>query len=125
MALEKFEYPATGSATNSFLPSRNPSFDGAHEQTDEGILQDQSSGAQEYRYEEGVNIRTITRSYRNMADSEKTSYEAFRAAVGGDVFKFTDYGGAAHTVSFASFVRAFTPQRGNRWDFTIEMREQL
>ena len=125
MALEKFEYPATGTVTNSFLPTRNPSFGGAEESQDEGILLEQSSGLQAYIYDEGVDIKTFRRTYARMANSERTSYEAFRDAVGGDKFKFTDYNAAAHTVTFAEFTRAFTQSPGTRWTWTITMRKEL
>lgn len=125
MALEKFEYPATGGVTNSFLPSRNPSYSGTGDALDEGIIQEQSSGLKAYNYAEGIEIKTLRRRYDNMTTAERASYEAFRAAVGGDLFKFTDHAGAAHTVMFAGFQREFTAQRGDRWAFEITMREEL
>lgn len=125
MALEKYEYPATGAVTNSFLPTRNPSYAEVSETFDEGVVPEQSSGSQEYRYEEGIQIRFHHRTYAKMANSEKTSYENFRNAVGGQKFKFTDASGGVHTVSFASFTRDFTPSTGDRWSWGIVMREEL
>lgn len=125
MALEKFEYPATGAVTNSFLPTRNPSFTDAAETRDEGILLEQSSGKQAYIYDEAVDIKFHRRVYSRMANSERTSYEAFRDVVGGDKLKFTDYDGAAHTVTFAVFTREFSQSTGNRWTWEIAMREEL
>lgn len=125
MALEKYEYPATGAVTNSFLPSRNPSFADAEESQDEGILLEQSSGKQAYIYDEAVDIKIFRRTYARMPASERTSYEAFRDVVGGQQIKFTDYNGTAHTVTFADFVRAFSQSTGNRWTWTVTMRKEL
>lgn len=124
MALEKFEYPVV-TPTISFLPTRNPSFADAEESQDEGILLEQSSGKQAYIYDEGVDIKIFRRTYGRMANSERTSYEAFRDAVGGGQFKFTDYNGTAHTVTFAEFTRQFTQSPGTRWTWTIVMRKEL
>lgn len=123
--LEKFEYPASGTVTNSFLPSRNPSYSNTGDSLEEGIIQEQSSGLKAYNYAEGIEIKTLRRRYENMTTAERASYEAFRTAAGGDLFKFTDHLGAAHTVMFATFQRDFAAQRGDRWSFEIVMREEL
>ena len=123
MALEKYEYPATGSPANSFLPTRNPSYGAVGDAVDEGILSDASAGGQPYNYREGVKLKTHRRSYERLAASEYASYEAFRDAVGGDQFKFTDADAAAHTVTFVAFQRDPKFSAGNRKSFTIEMLE--
>jgi hypothetical protein len=123
MALEKYEYPATGSPTNSFLPTRNPSYGDAGDAVDEGIVSDMSGGGQPYNYNEGVKFKTHRRAYTRLAASEYTSYEGFRNAVGGDTFKFTDADAAAHTVTLAVFKRDPKYSSGNRKSFTIEMLE--
>ena len=125
MALEKFEFPATGTVTNSFLPSRNPSFADAEEEIQEPVIAEQSSGKGEYLYDEGVKLRFYRRVYARMANSERVSYESFRDVVGGQKLKFTDYNAVAHTVTFSEFRRQFTQSTGTRWTFEIAMREEL
>lgn len=132
MALEKFEFPATGVVTNSFLPSRNadPDEEPNLDERDEGIIPEDSSGKQRYNYDEGVEIKLYRRFFHRHSDSERTSYEAFRAAVRGQKFKFTDFQGAAHTVTFDLFERKFRYERVGEggvilWSWLVVMREEL
>jgi hypothetical protein len=125
MSVEKLEYPASGSVTNSFEPSLDPEFSGSGEDLDVGIIAEQSAGAQEYRYSEGIQRKIHRRTFRKMPDADRTAFLAFVNAVLGDVFKFTDYASNEHTVSFANFVFTFQPEEGARWSWTIELREEL
>jgi hypothetical protein len=126
MALEKYEYPATGGVTNSFLPTRNPSYtDGPPESLDESIVSDDSAGGEVYNYAEGRPVNMLRRKYTRLASSEWDSYAAFRSAVKGDKFKFTDAAAAVHTVTFAEFARKPDRSAGNRATFEVVMREVL
>lgn len=125
MAIEKYEYPASGAVTNSWLPPDNPLVDGFAEELEEGIISDQSSGKKQYNYKEAIKIKLHKRFYDLQPQSERTSYESFRDAVGGDSFKFTDFNGAAHTVTFAEFTRRFLLRDGSFWAWEITMREEL
>jgi hypothetical protein len=124
MALEKYEYPATGGVTNSFLPTRNPEYEGREEEVDEGVIIDQSSGKKAYLYAEGVKIRTIRLRWRHMPVADRSSYETFRDVVGGQKIKYTDWQSVARTVTFAGFVRRFTPSSNDRWHWDDELREE-
>ncbi len=132
MALEKFEYPATGVVTNSFLPSKNadPEVEPNLDKLDEGIIPDDSSGKQRYNYEEGIRIRFHRRYFHRHPASERTSYESFRDVVGGKTFKFTDFNGAARTVTVEIFERDFKYEGIGEggvilWSWLVVMREEL
>lgn len=124
MALEKLEYPVT-SPTNSWLPSRNPSYDGARDKREWGVLPQMSSGNKAYLYEEGISCHYFTRSYKRMPESEKTSFLTFKNAALGAKIKYTDQLGAAHTVTFWSWQDEFEPSAGDRWSWTFTLREEL
>ena len=121
----KIEYPSTGSPTATFSPTLEPDWQNSNESVDEGIQQDQSSGNTEYRYKEGLKIKTIKRAFRNMADADRSALQTFLTTVGGELVKFTDWDASTHTVSFASFKTDYRPREGVRWDFDVVMREEL
>ena len=125
MALEKYEYPASGAVTASWLPSQNGTTPGFGEELNEGIRQLQSSGKKEYRYESGVRIKIHRRLYTMVINSEKTSYDSFRDTVAGLQLKFTDHNSVAHTVTFATFTRVFKLLDNDEWEFEVVMREEL
>lgn len=125
MALEKFEYPHTGTVTASWLPSRNPSYDGARDKREFGVVPQRSSGNKAYLYEEGLSCHYYTRSYRRMPDSEWLSYLAFKNTVLGAKIKYTDQAGAAHTATFWSWDDEAEPGVGDRRSFSFTLREEL
>jgi hypothetical protein len=125
MAIEKLEYPATGPVTNSFEPTREADFGGSDERIDLGIVAELSSGAQQYRYSEGIQTKYYRRTFRALPLADKTAFLAFLAAVLGDEFKFTDFAGGTHTVAFDSYAVTFTPEEGNLWTWEIVLREEL
>ena len=125
MALEKYEYPATGAVTNSFLPTRNPSYDGRDQPIQWEVLLERSSGKKTYRYAEGLKVRRFRLRWSRVTDADRTSYEAFRDAVLGADFKFTDYNGAAHTVFFGDQEYDPKASAGNRWSWQDELIEEL
>lgn len=120
---ERFDYPVVSPTTN-FVPAIDPQMSGSGEALDDGIVGDQSAGRTQYRYSEGVILNFIDRAFKNSA-ADKASFKAFKAAVGGDVFKFTDYTAATHTVSFEPGEIVYTPEEGDYWVWKIRMREEL
>lgn len=125
MALEKFEYPDTGTVTHSWLPTRNPSYDGAPEKREWGVVPEMSSGRKLYLYEEGSSCHYYTRSYERMPLSEWQSFLQFRAAVLGAKLKYTDQAAVAHTVTFESFIDEAKPSPGDRRSWSFTLREEL
>jgi len=121
---ERWDYPVTSPTTN-FIPTIDARPAGSPEVGQSGIVADQSSGQQEYRYTEGARFKTIDRSFENNPGADKTAWEAFLAAVGGDVCKFTDYLAAMHTVSFGPEDIQYTPGEAGRYSWKIRMREEL
>ena len=125
MTLEKYEYPATGAVTNSFLPTRNPAYDGRRQAVEWATVLDRSSGKKTYRYDEGIKVRRFRLRWSRFPDAERVNYEAFRdAALGADI-KFTDWSGAAHTVFFGELKYDPQPSAGNRWTWEDELIEEL
>ena len=126
MSLERFDYPTAGAPSTTFVPTRNPAFADVEETLDPGILSEQSSGAQVYRYKEGIKVRIHRRGFRREPTAKKISFEAFDDAVGGANFEFTDYAAVVHTVSFVQpNVLKFTPSAGDRWSWEVLLREEL
>jgi hypothetical protein len=125
VALEKFEYPASGPVTNSWLPTRNPSYDGARPKREWGVVQQISSGKKAYLYEQGITCHYYRRSYKRMAESEWNSYLTFRGVVLGAPIKYTDQAGATHTVTFWDFETEADPSPGDRYSFGFLLREEL
>ncbi len=125
MALEKYEYPASGTVTASWYPTRNPTYADFSEKTARGILMDESFGDQVYFYKEGPKVKVHTRKADRFVESEWAGYDAFRDAVGGETFKFTDGAGAAHTVNFIPDDDEATISLGDRRSWKYSMREQL
>lgn len=126
MALEKIEFPSTGTPTSSFLPTRNPSyFSGPPLRTQLGVISQFSSGDDAYNYKVGRTVNFIRRQYTKLASSEADSYEAFRAAALGDLVKFTDYNGASHIGTFVDFTTETERSAGNRGTIEFEIREAI
>lgn len=125
MALEKLEYPATGTVTESWSPTRNPSYAGAVNEKDMGVAREISAGNKAYTYGSALWTYFIRRAYRSLTDKEKAELENFAGVVGGDEFKFTDHNGVPWKVRFEDFRRAFNPQRGDRWDLDFILRAEV
>lgn len=125
MGVETYEYPASGAPTNTFAPTIDARPDGSGETVADGVVGDQSAGNKQYRYAEGVVVQSIARRYEKNSDADRTSFKAFKTAVGGDTFKFTDYLAAAHTVAFEPGEIEYAPEEGGRWSWTVRMREEL
>jgi hypothetical protein len=124
MATTKFEYPASGSVTDDFLPSLDPVISGAGETRDLGIISEQSAGAASYRYAEGITRTFFRRTFRKMTATDKANFLTFLAAVQGDVFKFTDVDASEHTVYFSSFEFDFQHEEGARLTWAVELCEE-
>jgi hypothetical protein len=122
---ERFDYPTAGAPTTSFVPSIDGWFDSSGETLKHRILRKQSIGEREYRYEQGLSTREITRGYRLMPAADKTNFIAFVNAALGATFEFTDYAAVVHVVAFANFDFPFKPREGIFWDFDVTMREEL
>lgn len=99
--------------------------DQSSEEIDEGIVTDQSAGAQQYRYNQGKRLRIYKRGYRNLTDTERTNFLTFVAAALGATFQFTDFNAAVHTVTFAEYNFKYQPREGVLWDWDIMLREEL
>ena len=126
MALERYDYPTAAAPTVSFAPTRNPSFSGVDETDDDGILTEQSSGRQEYDYEEAINVRTHRRDIDRETSAKRTEFKTFKDTVGAKKFEFTDWAGAIHTVRLdRRDLISYKPSAGDRWSWTITLREEL
>src|SRR3990167_6332528 len=125
MALEKLEPPATGTVTESWSPTRNPSFAGAPRRDDLGIVTDLSAGNQAYNYGRALWTEILTRAYRSLAESEKYAFKNFARTVGADKFKFTDDRGIPWKAQFQEFERDYLPVRGDRYDLAFALRAEL
>lgn len=126
MALEKYEYPSSGPVTASWLPTENTTWAGAPKEIHDGIIADQSAGKQEYQYEEGLRVTIWRRQYILVSNTATSDFQTFRNTVAGDKFKFTDYDGTAHTVSFVPGSIRYTPENDiPEWTFEFEMREEI
>jgi len=125
MALEKLEYPATGTVTESWLPTRNPSYAGAPRRKNYRMAADESAGNQLYAYGSVLWTYLLTRQYGSLSDAEWSSLENFADMVGANYFKFTDPNGVPWKVKFADFERPSLPVRGDRWDADFTLRAEL
>lgn len=125
MATERLDYPTASSPTTSWTPALNAFIAQTSEEIDEGIITDQSAGAQQYRYNEGKRVRLYKRGYSAMSESDRTSFLAFVAAALGAAFEFTDYNSAVHTVTFAEYKFDYRAQEGALWGWEIVLREEL
>jgi len=125
VALEKLEYPDTGTVTASWLPTRNPFYEGRREKREWGVIPQLSSGKKAYLYEQGLSCNYYMLSFSRMPGSEWTSYLTFRNTVLGAKIKFTDFAAAAHTCTFWSWDDEATPSPGNRRSWSFTLREEL
>lgn len=125
MALEKYEFPATGAVTASWLPTANGTYEGWREGYDEGMRIRQTSGKSRKLYESGIRFQILKRFYQARSLTEWNSYVSFRNTVAGQKFKFTDDGGAAHTVTFEIFFRDPQLEGLDLRGFEVVMREEF
>lgn len=125
MALERLDYPASGTVTDSWAPTRNPSYGGAPWEKDMGVVREVSAGNKAYTYGAALWTYFIRRAYRGVLEATKADLENFAAVVGGDLFRFTDHQGVPWRVRFEDFRRVFQPSHGDRWDIEFTLRAEL
>lgn len=124
MALEKYEFPDTGGVTDSWLPTANSVYPGSTEESDEGIISDQSSGVQQYNYQEGIEIDFFRMTYQFMPVTDKNNYQTFKGIVAGKKFRFTDFNGTVHVVTFENFKTVFIPHPAALWNWEVSLRKE-
>lgn len=125
MAIERFDFPAVGTATESWLPDANPLFTDFVNDVDLGVTAKRSAGNRMYHQGTPVVCNYYRRVYANVAASERASFENFRRVVGGQQFKFTDEYGVAHRVTFVEFAMSFKDNLRDNWGFGFTLREEL
>lgn len=121
MALEKFEYPIWGTVTHSWLPAIFPTYPEFALGLDLGVASKKSAGGQLYAQGLAQNTRTFERHYQYVSEAERAAYEAFRVAVGGDRFLFTDELGVVRVARFADYALRW-PAMLDRWEFSLALR---
>ncbi len=125
MALEKFDYPAVGAATDSCLLSVNPSFADFANGRDLGIATKISAGNKLYGFGAAMHTGIFKRNYQNVPEAERASFENFRSVVGGDYFKFTDERGVPHKAQFADFAPMWQDAFNDNWSFSVNLRAEM
>ncbi len=125
MALEKFEYPASGNVTDSWLPTANPIFPEFVNGRDLGIAVEVSAGNKHYAYGAALHSTFFQRVYQNVNESDRAAFENFCSVAGGDYFKFTDERGVPHKVKFAAFAPTWKDAFNDNWSFAFTMRGEM
>ena len=125
MGLERFDFPATGTATESWAPTSNPIYPEFVNDVDLGVVSKRSAGNKIYNQQSPTVCNYYRRVYRDVPASERDDFENFSRVVGGQPFKFTDEYGIAHRVTFSDFVRSFKDQFHDNWGFGFTLREEL
>lgn len=123
---EKFEYPVSGTVTDTWQPSVGADPGQSTIVRDDGVVQEQSSGLGEYRYNEGVRQVGHKLGFVRAALTDRLSFEAFKDLVGGQLFRYTDFLSIVHKVSFAAYRGEYRaePNAADLWNFTCELREE-
>lgn len=125
MAKDRYEFPATGTVTDSWTPAANPIYPAYDNQKDLGIVRVRSAGSTELNYGSSVWINGLRREYRGVTDVDKAGYENFKDMVGGAKFRYTDDLGVPHEVTFAEDTRPYQLREGENWNFGHVLRESL
>lgn len=125
MGLERFDFPATGTATESWAPTSNPIYPEFVNDVDLGVVSKRSAGNKIYNQQTPTVCNYYRRVYRDVPAAEREDFENFCRVVGGQPFKFTDEYGITHRVTFADFARSFKDQFHDNWGFGFTLREEL
>lgn len=125
MGLEKYEYPASGSVSDSWLPQASPTFADFVNGRDLGIATETSAGNKLYAYGTALHATLFSRTYQCLSEADRAAFENFVSVVGGDDFRFTDERGVPHRVKFASFAPTWRDAFNDFWTVSFSMRGEM
>lgn len=122
---ERFDYPASGAITHSWTPATGPDPGQSAEIRDDGVVVEQSAGASDYRYAEGVRRVTHRLGFVRASLTDRLSFTAFMDAVAGREFRYTDWLGLVRKVHFATYRHEFraSAEASDLWSWLCELRE--
>lgn len=125
MAIEKFEFPASGTVLETWNPTANPQQPDFINADDLNSSIEESSGSQPYCFGAPYITEFFRRVYDNASEADRARFQNFRRVVGGNPFKFTDEFGIPHKVVFADYQTDYQDKLRDNWGFRFALRAQV